>query len=373
MNKNLSKKRISCWDLEGPITILDFAADLGRLLNNKSELNLKDLDMADFFFMISLYDDYLIDTPGIKEKLGINDYQPGDTLRLMAPLYVSSFSNKELIRLASKNLGILTGIKELIPILRKNWEIYVISTSYSQFAHQITNELNIKKENVYCTDFLIDDLKESYSNIQDDVDILVRKIFTRYLNNKKNLEMVLNDLDAFFWSNTSSEYVKIMNQIKVRGGKRKELAVEEISNLTRIPISEMIAIGDSITDINMLQRLNKEGGISISFNGNRFSLKYANIGITSENGLGFLPIFDNYDNINNFLSKWENKYQLFKNNLELIPNDLISKDTKDFFIKYNFIPKIYNLKNKTAREIKLIIEEQEDMRKIVRGWAGKLG
>ncbi|MBN1215194.1 MAG: HAD hydrolase family protein [Candidatus Lokiarchaeota archaeon] len=369
----MSQKRITCWDLEGPITILDFAADLGRLLNEKKELKLNEFDMAEFFFMISLYDDYLIDTPGIKEKLGINDYQPGDTLRLMAPLYVSSFSNNELITLASKNFGILTGIQELLSILKKDWDIYVISTSYSQFAHQVTQELNIKKENVYCTDFPIDELKQSYTNIQNDVDNLIRTIFKKYLVNQKRLDAVLNDLNTFFWNKKPSEYVKIMNNIKVRGGKRKEIAIEDISNRTGIDIREMVAIGDSITDINMLERLNKEGGIAISFNGNRFSLKYANIALTSKNGLGFLPIFENYNNLNNFIAQWEINFTSFESNPQLIPDKLISKKAKEYFIKHNFIPKIYNFNNKTTQELNEIINEQEKMRKLVRGWSGKLG
>ena len=369
----MSQKRVACWDLEGPISKIDFAADIGRLLKNKKELGLEKYDMAEFFFMISLYDDYLIDTPGLKQKLGIKDYQPGDTLRLMAPLYVVAFSNNELINLAKNDLGILSGISDLMPILRKNWEIFVISTSYTQFAYQVTHKLGIKEENVYCTNFPIKELKSFFSNIKGDIDTLVKKIFQKYLDNQKNLEYVLDDLNNFFWEENLSDYVKIMNKIKVRGGKRKELAVEDISNRTGIPISKMIAIGDSITDINMLDRLNKEGGIAISFNGNKFSLKYANIALTTINGLGILPIFNNYDNIDNFLTQWESKFKSFENNPNLIPKNFISDVCRDYFIKYDFIPKIYNLKNKSIQNIDKIIKEQEYMRKVVRGWSGRLG
>ncbi len=369
----MSKKRVACWDLEGPISILDFAADIGRLLNKKIELGLDNYDMADFFFMISLYDDYLIDTPKIKEKLGILDYQPGDTLRLMAPIYVSCFSNEELINIAKNNTGILSGIKELINIIKKKWDIFIISTSYNQFAHQVTGELGIKKDHVYCTDFPIEKLKSDSSNIKEKINILVKIIFQKYLDNNKNLEFVLDDLNHFFWEDNSSDYINIMNSIEVRGGKRKELAVEQISKITRTPISEMIALGDSITDINMLDRLKKEKGIAISFNGNKFSLRYATIAVTSINGLGLLPIFENYSNIKEFLENWEFQFPKFKNNPKNISNDLISTNCRDFYIKYNFLPEIINLNNKSTEELEKIILKQEDMRKKVRGWAGKLG
>ena len=53
------KKQVCAFDLEGPISIIDFAADIGRLLNQKPELDLKKYDMGEFFFMISNYDDYI--------------------------------------------------------------------------------------------------------------------------------------------------------------------------------------------------------------------------------------------------------------------------------------------------------------------------
>ena len=68
-------KLVACFDLEGPITILDFAAELGKNLNKKLGLNLLEYNMAEFFTMISNYDDYIIDIPGVKEQLNLQEYQ----------------------------------------------------------------------------------------------------------------------------------------------------------------------------------------------------------------------------------------------------------------------------------------------------------
>jgi len=164
-----------------------------------------------------------------------------------------------------------------------------------------------------------------------------------------------------------------MNQVEVRGGKRKELAIEDIANRTGVPISNMIALGDSITDINMLQRLKDENGIAISFNGNRFTAERSNIAVTTPNNLGVLPVFESRDNIEEFLDQWESEYSVFKTDPEKIPDGLISKKTKHTFIKYNFVPEIVNLSNKSKKDINDIISKQEEMRKLVRGWAGTLG
>jgi len=323
--------------------------------------------------MISNYDDYIVDVPGVKEKLDIPEYQPGDTLRLMAPLYISCYTDTELINLARNNLGLLPGCKELMAVLHRDWDIFVISTSYSHFALNVTANLNIPKDHVYCTDLNISNLKEGLLNIEGEVNVLIREIFEKYLNNNKNLDCVIEDLHIFFWKEQKSDYIKVMNQIKVRGGRRKELAVEEISRRTNIPISEMIALGDSITDINMLQKLNDEGGIAMSFNGNRFSVERANIALNTPNSLGALPIFQAKQRISDFLEQWELKFESFQSSPENIPNNIISKECKDFFIKYNFLPEIINLKNKSKEQLKDIILRQEKMRQFMRRLTNKLG
>ena len=368
----MTLKNVCCFDLEGPISILDFAAELSRLLSKKTKLDLQKFNMGEFFEMISNYDDYLIDVPGVKKKLNIPDYQPGDTLRLVAPLYMSCFSDKELIKLANNNLGLLPGCKELMKVLHKNWDIFIISTSYRHFAHNIARRLNIPLDHVFCTDLNIKEANKTIYNIEGDVKNLVNIIFENYIDNDKNLEIVIKDLNKFFWNNKESDYIKAMNLVEVRGGKRKEMAVESISTITQVPISEMIALGDSITDINMLQRLKDEGGIAVSFNGNRFTVGRANIAITTPNNLGTLAIFESKNNIENFLDSWEKLYSRFKNNPVKIPSKLISKETKNYFIKYKFVPEIENLSNKTNKELDLIILKQEKFRKKIRGWAGNL-
>ncbi|MFX1570109.1 MAG: HAD hydrolase family protein [Promethearchaeota archaeon] len=368
-----TKKLVCCWDLEGPISIIDFAAELGKNLNKKLGLNLLEYDMAEFFTMISNYDDYIIDVTGVKEQLNIPEYQPGDTLRLMAPLYASCYTDEELINKARSNMGLLPGCKELMKILHKDWDIFVISTSYTHFAHNVTKALEIPRDHVYCTDFNIKNLKKGITNIEEAINVLIKKIFKKYLTNGKDLNSIIEDLNEFFWLGSESDYIKIMNKVIVRGGRRKELAVEEISKRTGISISEMIALGDSITDINMLHRLNDEGSTAISFNGNKFSVKQANVALTTPNSLGALPIFQEFKDLDNFLEVWELNFLKFENDPNNIPNDLISNQCKELFLKYNFIPEIINLKNKSNEQIKAIILRQEKMRKFMRGWASDLG
>lgn len=366
-------KKVCCWDLEGPITVLDFAAELGKLLSDKTELGLHRSDMGTFYKMLSEYDDYLIEFPRIKEELNIPDYQPGDTLRLMAPFYMFFYTDDELIRLAKQNLGLLPGCTDLMERLHRNWDIYIISTSYCHFSHTVAKALKIPVDHVFSTDLNIKSANEAFLDFRNDIDILINSIFQRFIDSGKQLNEVMYDLSDFFWNRKESDYAKAMNQIQVRGGKRKELAVETISDQTQVPISEFVALGDSITDINMLKRLKDEDAKAVSFNGNRFTVSRANIAVTTTNNLGTLPIFDYKDNLDTFLESWESLYSGFKNNPKKIPDNLISKEIKNYFIKHQFVPEIENLKNKTKSELDLIVTKQEQMRKKVRGWSGNLG
>ncbi|MHA1229962.1 MAG: HAD hydrolase family protein [Candidatus Helarchaeota archaeon] len=364
--------QVCAWDLEGPLSMTDFAAELFKYLEKKQVFN-KKFNLGELFYLISNYDDYLIDYPENQKKLGIGRYDPGDTLRLLAPFYVKFFSNTELFEIAKNKLGIIPGAIDTISNLKKSWDIYIISTSYSQFAHQVAEKLGISKDHVYCTKLDIDELSSFAENLSHKIETLVNEIFPKYLKNEKDINSVIDDLNEFFWNDKNSSYYKIMEKIVVRGGKQKELAIEDISNRTGMPIRSMIAIGDSITDINMLGRLNRENGIAISFNGNNYSISAANIAITTPNVFGVLPIFYNKDRVWDFVAEWNENYNDFKNSIEKIPDDLLPDFIIEYFKQHKFVPRIDDLRNLTEEQKLEIIKFQKSMRKKVRGWVGELG
>lgn len=361
-------RKVCAFDLEGPLSFTDFAAEICKLLGLK--LRYEKLDA--FFQMISNYDDYLIDYPQIIKELSVKSYEPGDTLKLLAPIYVSFFSNSELIEISKKNIGLIPGSRETIDFLKKDWDISIISTSYTQHAYNVADALAIPHDHVYCTILDIESTRRLIENIGNHLDLLIGTIFKKYLTKGSRIEAVLDDLNQFFWKR-DSDYTRAMSQIVVRGGHRKEAAVVEISEKLAVPISEMIATGDSITDKDMLRRLNDEGGIAISFNGNQYSVPQANIAVTSPNLMGVLPIFWKKNNVWEFLTEWETKYSQFKDDPRKIPDSLLDKRLKQYYITQKFVPHLKNLKAASKMEKEKIIELQKQMRKKVRGWFGTLG
>ncbi|MHA1359813.1 MAG: hypothetical protein ACTSRC_16990 [Candidatus Helarchaeota archaeon] len=339
---------VCAFDMEGPLSFTDFAAEICKL------------------------HDFLIENPDIVKALGIESYEPGDTLKLLAPIYVSFFTDSELVSISQKNIGLIPGSKETIKNLKPNWDISIISTSYTQHAHNVAKELGIPLDHVYCTTLDIEATRSDIKNIKAHLQILIDIIFKQYLEKGSQLDVVLDDLNQFFWKK-NSDYVQAMRKIQVRGGHRKEAAIVEISEKLAFPIAEMIATGDSITDKDMLRRLNDEGGIAISFNGNQYSIPHANIAVTAPNLMGVMPIFLNKDNIWEFLEQWETAYPNFAEAPKAIPDDLIDKALKQYFVQQNFVPRIDNLKSASTSKKSQVIHFQKEMRKKVRGWFGNLG
>lgn len=259
---------IAFFDLEGPLCPIDHAADIIEIIGKKLG---KEDDFYKLFQMISLYDDelFLVD----KKK----DYWPGDTLKLIAPIVVYYAKEQELVDISEKAKP-TPGAVELFEYLhRKNITTYIISTSYTQHAHTITQKLNHPIENVRCTTL-------DFSLKPDTADVLkklIDDIFPRYL--KAGLTEVKTDLDKYFFKEIpSSVFGPVFNSTIVCGGGRKREAVIELLQLHDLTPEDAFAVGDSITDIQMLDHINKNGGTAISFNGNEHSLRPSNIAFSGK-------------------------------------------------------------------------------------------
>jgi energy-converting hydrogenase A subunit R len=250
---------IAFFDLEGPLCPIDHAADVIALIGKKLG---KEQDFYKLFQMISLYDDelFLVD----KKK----DYWPGDTLKLIAPIVVA-YAEEELLYRISREADPTPGAIELFQFLhQKEIPTYIISTSYTHHAHTIAGKLNHPIENVRCTtlDFSLKPEKtDALTPLFDD-------IFPRYL--RKGLSKVKKDLDKFFFTDIpKSDFGAVFDSTIVCGGGRKRENVIRILKEHNLKASDAIAIGDSITDLQMLEYVRDNGGTGVSFNGNEFSLR----------------------------------------------------------------------------------------------------
>jgi energy-converting hydrogenase A subunit R len=227
------------------------------------------------FEVISRYDDLLT-------LEGRPDYEPGDTLALIAPFLAYHGIEEEQIADMGQKAGLTPGATELISKLKsRGWYIFCISTSYKQYALPITQRLGIPSDNVACTSFPLAQIRQLLS--QDDFALLEQTE-----HEIVNLNPVTDDtrireyLDCFYRQKlpqTSSG--RIIGQVKPVGGRRKVEALENFSTKMGKPLSRWTVVGDSITDFKMLRAVNKADGLAIAFNANEYVLPYSTLGLAS--------------------------------------------------------------------------------------------
>jgi energy-converting hydrogenase A subunit R len=254
-----------CFDLEGPLAPQDNAYELMKLFPRGGKI----------FEVISRYDDLLT-------LEGRPDYEPGDTLALIAPFLAYHGIEEEQIAAMGQKAGLTPGSTELISKLKsRGWYIFCISTSYEQYALPITKRLGIPGENVACTSFPLAQIRQLLN--QDEFAVLEQTE-----HEIVNLIPFTDDtrireyLDHFYRQKlpkTSSG--GMIGQVKPVGGRRKVEALENFSTRMGKPLSTWAAVGDSITDFKMLQAVNKSGGLAVAFNANEFLLPYATLGLAS--------------------------------------------------------------------------------------------
>jgi len=271
--------KLICFDLEGPLAPQDNAYELMKLFPRGGKI----------FEVISRYDDILT-------LEGRDDYEPGDTLALIAPFLALHGIKEEQIAAMGRTARLTAGATELISKLRlQGWAVFCISTSYRQYALTVTKRLGIPSDNVACTAFPLTQIRKLLS--QDESALLEEA-------ESKIIKLIpLTDditikeyLDHFYWEALPRTSLgTIMRQVRPVGGRRKVEALESFSQREGKPLSGWVAVGDSITDFKMLQAVNKAGGLAVAFNANEYALPYATIGLASLNLYDLWPVLEAWE------------------------------------------------------------------------------
>ena len=261
-------------DCEGPLTLNDNAFELSaKFIENGDEL----------FKILSLYDDYLVDV--VKKE----NYKAGNTLKLILPFFVvENIKNRDMIDFSQNNIYSVADSKFLLTYLKEAMNTYIVSTSYGQYIEAVSNYMGVPFENTFYTNVDVDGL-----TLNDDEIKKVREFKEMILENPTDYELFD---DIFFSQITKMGIYEKIKDIEVVGGLGKKLAIDKIIERDEIDINNMLYIGDSITDVEPLEFARKNNGISISFNGNEYPLKVAEIAIVSPSAVTTAVIADIYAN-----------------------------------------------------------------------------
>jgi energy-converting hydrogenase A subunit R len=186
----------------------------------------------------------------------------------------------------------------------------------------------------------------------------------------KRDQMTITRLDEIFW-----EIIPLMasgillQEVNPIGNKEKALAIREITERRKTNLENIMYVGDSVTDTSAFRLIKSQGGLTVSFNGNEYAIKEAEVAVISGNAsitsiLAYIFSKSKYDkeNVLDMIHDWS--YETLKKYCD-------DKILLDSFMKQHPSPEIEVI---TKDNIEIMIQKSTNFRKSVRGEAiGSLG
>jgi len=93
-------------------------------------------------------------------------------------------------------------------------------------------------------------------------------------------------LDQIFWDAIPRMKMgRMLKDIHPVGGAEKAEAVKAIAKRIHCTLNNTLYVGDSITDVEAFQLVRGQGGLTLSFNGNEYAVRNAEIAVLSDNAV----------------------------------------------------------------------------------------
>ena len=359
-------KRIFISDCEGPISKNDNAFELAaNFIPNGDKL----------FANISNYDDVLAD---ILHKPG---YSAGSTLKLILPFFKSyEVTDKQMETFSEKNVVLISHSKETLCHVQAIASAFLVSTSYMHYIKALCKILDFPCENTYCTKVSLDKYalrpkeKEKLKEIANEITQMHLIDIPHAARAREDFspsdQAIIQRLDEIFWSEIPQMSVsKMLSDVVTVGGEQKAKAIRDAVKRLGAELDDVMYVGDSITDAEAFKLVRANGGLSVSFNGNSYAVKNAEVAVLSENNLVTAVIADLFCKFGKekticTLHSW-NYGALKKSGVD----EGLLRQFSDLYP--DALPKAQIV---TAQNMETLIKESSEFRKKVRGvFVGRLG
>jgi predicted HAD superfamily phosphohydrolase len=274
------KKGLYLTDCEGPISKNDNAFELAEHFVPEG---------GAFFAKLSRYDDYLAD---IEKKPG---YKAGDTLKLIVPFLKAHGATDDAVRqFSSGGLVLVPRADEMLRAVAGLMPAYIISTSYRPYIEALCAAIGFPVSNTYCTEIELD------SHVLPEGEVKLLRTLTEEIPALPKIDLppdatsfdqldegsrrTIDRLNEVMWNKLAPlESGRMISSVDPVGGTEKARAVESAKARERCDWHDVIYVGDSITDREAMELVRSRGGTSVSFNGNRYALQFAQYAVVSQN------------------------------------------------------------------------------------------
>ncbi len=360
-------KRVFITDCEGPISKNDNAFELtARFVSNGDKI----------FALISKYDDVLADV--FKKP----DYMAGSTLKLILP-FLKAFEvrDTQMEEFSAQNLILIANSKNTLQQVMTVASAFIVSTSYEHYIKALCKAIDFPYENTYCTKLNIDRYtvteqeKTRLKEIAKEIAKMPMIIIPPEAKTKEDFtdtdQETIRRLDEIFWNEIASMSVgRIFSEVTTIGGSQKAASIEDAVSKLNASLEDVMYVGDSITDVEAFKLVKESGGLTVSFNGNDYAVRNAEIAVLSENNWVVAVIAEVFCKKGkqatlDFVENW--KMEALETNRVVSPSLL----DRLFSLHSQTLPKVQIV---TAENMETVTKKSSEFRKKVRGEAiGKLG
>jgi energy-converting hydrogenase A subunit R len=359
-------KRLIFSDCEGPISKNDNAFELCAAF-------IPDGDKL--FSNISKYDDVLAD---VVHKQG---YAAGSTLKLILPFFKAfDVSDKQIEDFSAQNILLLPQTADLMAHLQGYGEVFIVSTSYEHYIRALCTVINFPFDHIYCTKVKLDNFAITVEE-KKRLKAFAQEIATMHLiqipAGVKSLadfsladQTLIQRLDQIFWEEIPQMTAgKLLVEVKTVGGEQKAEAIRDATSRLGVKIAEVMYVGDSITDVEAFKLVRQFGGLAVSFNGNGYAVRNADVAVMADGNLVTAVLADRFCRLGKeqtlkVLSYW------VKSAVE--QSGVSAALLRQLYALYpGALPRVELV---TLRNVDALVKESSEFRKNVRGVAiGRLG
>lgn len=266
-------KPIYITDCEGPITKNDNAFELtSHFIPDGDRL----------FSILSRYDDLLA---YVYKRRG---YRAGNTLKLIAPfLKAYGVTNEMIMAFSRESVLMVPGAAHFLLWASINMPTFLISTSYTPYVHVLCDILGFPREQTTSTAldlnrYRLHDAQVKF--VKDAAQKILRLPALCEATNQltPDTHHTVTQLDRLFERLAKGDSGRILRHVRPIGGSAKARQIRSIIERLGGSFDQVIYVGDSITDVHAFRLVRKEGGLAISFNGNRYAVEEAEIAVISQ-------------------------------------------------------------------------------------------
>ncbi len=213
----------------------------------------------------------------------------GSSIKYVLPfLKAAGVTDKNVRDFCNQNISIADGTKEMFASMREEMGLYIVNASYIHYVEEMATRLGVEYDHTYSTRFLLDDYQMGERE---------QKMFTGLISAFSQLPPVswnnsgvlspegqfsMDSLKAFLFERLSTFPInQWLKKILLMSGRAKADAVLDITKRENVTPENIIYVGDNSTDMNALSLVREQGGLSISYNGDRQAVLSADYIIVS--------------------------------------------------------------------------------------------